>query len=181
MQGEITMNRKYKKSSWVGKLYKWTVGQHYDTDSCSVKKAVLWDAPIRLLFKQKLFYFSPVDENINTWFIWHTAIQIYVVANWGRLFVEEPTFIWLDVLVFPTLPFVGILTFIEAVAVVIILVGGILGIFRVIGQRVRGKVVTPIENRMRTIRTISAPVENYFIEWYDELKNKLCKPVTWVE
>ena len=168
------MNRKYRKSSWVGKIYKWTKGHHHNTDSCSVKKVVLWEAPIKLLFKQKLFYFSPIDEDIRAWFIWHTAIQIYMVINWGRIFADKPNLIWLDVLVLPTLFFVALITVFE----VILVVGGIVSVFQVIGQRIHDKAIAPIENRMRTI---SAPVENYITEWYGEAKDKLCKPITWVE
>ena len=170
------MNRKYKKSSWVGKIYKWTKGHHYDTDSCSVKKAVLWEAPIKLLFKQKLFYISPLDTSVHAWFIWHTAIQIYAIANWERL--SGGIFIGLELLLLPVLPIVAVITLIEVIVAGVIVVAVIVEMFQMIGRRVRSKVVTPIENRMHTI---SKPVENYFTEWYGELKNKLCKPVTWVE
>ena len=172
------MNRKYRKSSWVGKIYKWTKGHHHNTDSCSVKKVVLWEAPIKLLFKQKLFYFSLLDITFHAWFIWHTAIQIYFVANWEWLTTADKNFTLFNLLLAATFPFVALITMIEIFAVIIMVVMGVVSVFKMIGQRIRGKVVTPIENRMRTI---SAPVENYITEWYGEAKDKLCKPVTWVE
>ncbi len=170
------MNRKYNKNSWVGKIYKWAKGNHFDTDSCSVRKVVFWNAPIKLLFKQKLF--SIDDDNVGMWFLWHTTIQIYVVANWGRMSGGLDHFIGLEFLMLPVLPIVAVITIFEALLVVIIVIGGIITMLQSIEDRVRGKVVTPIENRMRTI---SDPVGNYFAEWWDELKNKLCKPVTWIE
>ena len=84
----------------------------------------------------------------------------------------------LNRLVMQNLPFVGLITIFEVVIMIFLVRGGIVSVFKMIEQRIRGKVITPIENRMHAI---SEPVENYLTEWWDETKNKLCKPVTWVD
>lgn len=100
-----------------------------------------------------------------------------MIANWERLFIaQEP--ILLDVLLFWTFPIVGLITFIEVIEAIILVGSGIASVLRVIEQRVRGKVITLVGNK---VRIISDPAENYLSEWWGELKNKLCKPVTWVD
>lgn len=171
------MHRKYKKNSWVGKIYKWVNGHHYDTDSCSVRKAVFWDAPIKVLFKQKLFYFGGLDENIGTWFIWHTAIQVYLIINRGRIFFEEGAHTWLDILALLTIPIVGLITVLEVILLLI-------GIGIAVATLIR-TIYRPIDRKAGDIGAAigvrSAPVKSYLMEWWDEVKNKVCKPVTWVE
>ena len=141
----------------IGKIYKWVTGNYIDTDSCNVRNTVLFKAPIKALFGINLFYISGLDTHVQLWFIWVTVYQVYVLANWQRLVVDQN--INTEMFLYPLFPIVFLVSVVEVFLVIVSIGAGI------------GSVVSKA----------TRPADDIINEWWDEIKNRVCKPVSWIE
>ena len=168
------MNKQqYSKSSLVGRIYYWYHGRYpgearklsdgstyptMGTDSCSVRRTILFLAPFEAVFGDKLTGFP-------LWFVWFTGLQIYALANWGVHVTGSEEFALLAAI------------YLIMFGVALIELGGIAWL---VSQFLWGA----LENRVSV--TISTPKQvkqslEIAHDWWDDFYNKVCKPVEWVE
>ena len=161
--------REYSKNSMIGKIYKWVTGNYIDTDSCNVRNTVLFKAPIKALFGINLFYSSWWDGHVQLWFVWATIYQVYVLANWQRLIVDQSV-LGIEMFFYPIFPVILLISAFEALIAIVAIGFGIWTVLTAVGNRISSGV-----------SDATRPTNDIINEWYEEIKNKVCKPVSWVE
>jgi len=158
--------QKYSKSSWIGQIYHYVHGKFPNTNSCDVRKTVLFLAPGKWFVSIKL-----TRWNIPLWALIPVGIQVHlmIVANTLITLSEQAT-ITLEETAIPFFYWIPAQV-ITAGMLAVELIGFVsLGFFGLVKNYC-----------WLTKRDSIKHIWEILMGWWDDFYNRVCKPIVWVD